>query len=314
MRFGRVELCIGCRLLAWAGLVLNFALAPSVWAAGQVITNLEMPSARLGRAIPFAVYLPPAVAKTMQVAASATQGRRWPVLYLLHGHGDNETAWLKLGGIRASLDRLIAEKALPPLIVVMPMGGNSWYVDDARADGYGPVFSAITEDLVDGIDARYPTLKCRAGRAIGGLSMGGFGAALAGVTHPRRFQAVISLSGSLFDPVRHEYFKRHRLLARIYGGVFGEPISYERYRAWNVFTRLEAVPPGGALPAFWLAAGDNDFPSILRGTVHLHLRLDARGADTELRVTSDGHDWRNWRRAIVPALTWLGPRLGSACS
>ena len=313
MRIGKLGLRLSHRVLVWAGLVLSLALAPSVWAGGQVVTNQNMPSARLGRAIPFAVYLPSVVASKRKVAAPVTTSRRWPVLYLLHGHGDNETAWLKLGGIQASLDRLIADNALPPLIVVMPMGGNSWYVDDARADGYGPVFTAITEDLVDGIDARYPTLKCRAGRAIGGLSMGGFGAALAGVSHPRRFQAVISLSGSLFDPLRHEYFKRHRVLARIYGGVFGEPISYARYRAWNVFTRLEAVPPGAALPAFWLAAGDNDFPSILRGTVHLHLRLDARGVDTELRVTSDGHDWRNWRRAIVPALTWLGRRLNSVC-
>ena len=69
----------------------------------------------------------------------------------------------------------------------------------------------------------------------------------------------------------------------------------------------------GRLPAFWLAAGDDDFPSILRGTVHLHLRLAARDADTELRVTKDGYDWRNWQRAIVPALKWLAPTSTSRC-
>ena len=297
--------------MAWAGLCLVVAAPSPAWPDGRVITNLEMPSAHLGRPIPFAVYLPPGT--TAPARPSTTPARHWPVLYLLHGHGDNETAWLQLGRIQSSLDRLIAENVLPPLIVVMPMAGNSWYVDDARPRGYGPVFTAVTEDLVDGIDGRYPTLNCRAGRAIGGLSMGGFGAALAGVTHPQRYRAVISLSGSLFDPVRHEYFKRHRALARIYGGVFGEPISYARYRAWNVFTRLDALSGNEALPAFWLAAGDRDFPSILRGTARLHLRLSGRGADSELRVTSDGHDWRNWRRAIVPALTWLGAKLGNTC-
>lgn len=293
-----------------AGIGLSTLLAPSVRADGDVLADLEMPSVSLGRPIPYAAYLPRGAEPGLSKAAG---DRVWPVLYLLHGHGDTEMAWLKLGRIKATLDRLIAAKAVQPLIVIMPMGGNSWWVNDARARGYGPVFTAVTEDLVNGIDARYPTLKCRAGRAIGGLSMGGFGAALAGVTYPQRFRAVISLSGSLFDPLRHEYFKRHRVLAWIYGGVFGEPISYERYRAWNVFTRLAAIPPSEPLPSFWLAAGDNDFPSILRGTVRLHLHLGARNADSALRVTSDGHNWRNWQRAIAPALSWLAPKLSSDC-
>ncbi|MFY0609942.1 MAG: prolyl oligopeptidase family serine peptidase [Hyphomicrobiaceae bacterium] len=303
------------RLLAAiiGGWGLSILAALTAVADGRVLTGQVMPSPALGRAIPYAVYLPQGATAARPSATPLASGRRWPVLYLLHGHGDNETAWLKLGGIAATLDRLIKTGKLQPLIVVMPMAGNSWYVDDARDDGYGPIFTALTSDMVRGVDARYPTLNCRAGRAIGGLSMGGFGAALAGVTHPDRFRAVISLSGSLFDPLRHEYHKRHRILARIYGGVFGEPISYERYRAWNVFTRLKAIPPSVPLPSFWLSAGDADFPSILRGTVRLHLTLGGRDAETELRVTGDGHDWRNWQRAITPALTWLATKLGKKC-
>jgi len=305
---GVLAAMLGCRGL----FVLSAAAAG---AEGRVITGLSMPSAVLGRPIPYAVYLPQgATIRAAKPDAPDASRRRWPVLYLLHGHGDTEMAWLKLGGLAGTLDRLITAKTLKPLIVVMPMAGNSWYVDDARANGFGPIFTAFSEDLVDGVDGHYPTLRCSAGRAIGGLSMGGFGAALAGVTHPGRFGAVISLSGSLFDPLRHEYFKRHRILARIYRGVFGEPISYERYRVWNVFTRLATIPPSKSLPAFWLSAGDADFPSILRGTVHLHLRLLGRDADTELRVTNDGHDWRNWRRAIGPALTWLNTKLRTKCS
>ena len=315
MRRATVNLSTAPLRAVLVGIALSTVLAASARADGHVLTDLEMPSASLGRSIPYAAYLPRgAAARAEPGTANAAGDRLWPVLYLLHGHGDTETAWLKLGRIKATLDRLIAANAVQPLIVIMPMGDNSWYVNDARARGYGPVFTAITEDLVNGVDARYPTtLKCRAGRAIGGLSMGGFGAVLAGVTHPQRFRAVISLSGSLFDPLRHEYFKRHRILSRIYSGVFGEPISYQRYRAWNVFTRLAAIPPSRPLPSFWLAAGDNDFPSILRGTVRLHLRLGARNADSASRVTNDGHNWRNWQRAIAPALSWLGPKLSSDC-
>lgn len=301
-----------------AALALCFCIVSgsAAWSNGRVVSGLKMASASLGRSIPYAAYLPPG-AKPAQSGVGATasaSARRWPVLYLLHGHGDTEMAWLKLGRIAQTLDRLIDAKTLQPLIVIMPMAGNSWYVDDARPKGFGPVFTAVTEDLVAGTDARYSTLNCRAARAIGGLSMGGFGAALAGVTHPARFRAVISLSGSLFDPVRHEYYKRHRILARIYGGVFGEPISYDRYRDWNVFTRLAAIPASGELPSFWLSAGDRDFPSILRGTVRLHLRLGARNADAQLRVTGDRHDWRNWRRAIEPALVWLDGKISSSCA
>ncbi|MGI9476296.1 MAG: alpha/beta hydrolase [Hyphomicrobiaceae bacterium] len=314
MRHRSAGFSVAAMLIASCGAWwLAFLLALTAAANGRVSSGQSMPSSALGRAIPFTVYLPEGAGAARQPSGDATPRRRWPVLYLLHGHGDNETAWPKLGGIAATLDRLIKTKQLKPLIVVMPMAGNSWYVDDARDNGFGPIFTALTSDMVDGIDGQYPTLKCRAGRAIGGLSMGGFGAALAGVTYPGRFRAVISLSGSLFDPLRHEFYKRHRILARIYRGVFGEPISYERYRAWNVFTRLSAVPPSVPLPSFWLSSGDADFPSILRGTVRLHLRLGARDADTELRVTGDGHDWRNWRRAIVPALTWLNTKLAASC-
>lgn len=148
---------------------------------GRVVTGLQMASSRLGRPIPYAIYLPKehSVVGSERVAKSE---RHFPVLYLLHGYGDNEQAWLKLGGIDATLDRLIGGGVLQPLIVVMPMAGNSWYVDDARDNGFGPVFSALVGDLVAGIDQQYATLACREGRAIGGLSMGGFGAALAGVT------------------------------------------------------------------------------------------------------------------------------------
>ena len=141
-------------------------------AQGRVVTDLKMPSTRLGRPIPYVVYLPTQPSSIVAGERGVLVKQRLPVLYLLHGHGDTELAWLKLGRIAETLGRLIASGALNPLIVVMPMGDNSWYVDDARGDGFGPVFSALVGDLVDGIDARYATLGCREGRAFNGAIAG----------------------------------------------------------------------------------------------------------------------------------------------
>ncbi len=278
-------------------------------------------SPHLGRMLAYTVYLPSGAAAMKRrppagrLRAADGGDRRFPVLYLLHGLGDDETAWLGRGRVGETLDRLIAAGKLPSLIVVMPAAGRSWYVDDVRSGGAGsgPMFTAFHRDFVPAIDRRYPTLACRMGRAIGGLSMGGFGAVLAGVTYPDRFGAVISLSGSLFSPMRDDFWARRRFYSRIFGGVFGDPPAYDGFREWNVFTRLGALPADALLPAMFLSAGDDDFGSILTGTVRFHVALRRRGGTSQLRVIDGGHDWANWRGEIVLALQWLGRRIGLAC-
>lgn len=307
------------RILVVAGGMLAFALSIMNSVAGE-IENGSIASDHLGRDIPYVVYLPDeaesvagARRNLVRQGDARGDGRRYPVLYLLHGLGDDETTWLRLGKIRATLDRLIAARELPAMIVVMPRAGRSWYVDDARPGKAGAMFSAFSLDFIAGIEQRYPTLTCRDGRAVGGLSMGGYGAVLAGVTQPDRFRAVISLSGSLFLPDQGDFVARQKLYERIFGGVFGVPPIYARFKAWNVFTRLAAVPEGAPVPDMFLSAGDDDFSSILTGTVRFHVALKRRGLESQLRVIDARHDWANWRGEIVGALKWLGARIAPAC-
>jgi len=91
------------------------------------------------------------------------------------------------------------------------------------------------------------------------------------------------------------------------------PPGYDRFREWNVFARLSAVASERRLPDFFLSVGDDDFRSILAGTVRLHLTLRAHDVASELRVIDAGHDWSNWRGEIARALAWLGPRLADGC-
>ena len=94
----------------------------------------------------------------------------------------------------------------------------------------------------------------------------------------------------------------------MFGRVFGDPFDRRRFNAWNVFVRLAAAPDPAALPAFWLQAGDDDFPAILDGTVRFHQALRRAGTASELRIDDGGHAWPTWARDIVPALRWLGTR------
>jgi len=302
--FGRVETCLGARLLhALMALCLIGAAAPS-HAGGRVFTGQSVASAALGRSLPYTAYLPEAAADT---------SRHFPVLLLLHGKGDDETAWLDKGGIRATLDREIAAGAMKPLIVVMPGVGNSWYVDDARPEGFGPVTRAILDELVPEMDRRFPTLGCSQARATGGLSMGGYGAVLYAVSRPDLFSAAFSLSGSLFSDDAADIESRRAAYGRIYDGVFGLPFDAQRFLDWNVFTRLNRGSAALDGLSFWLHAGDDDFPSILLGTVRFHQALRRKGIASKLHVVEGGHSWEMWSRQVGPALGWLSGRLKERC-
>ncbi len=280
------------------------------WAAnqGELSENEVFASKILDRDIRASVYLPPSYADKRHT------GVRFAVVYLLHGLGDNHHAWPRLGKIKPTLDRLIHTGKLSPVIVVMPDAASSWYVNDLRSDGNGRVFDAFRTDLIAAVDARYPTAACRQGRAIGGLSMGGYGALLLGFARPHRYAAVFSLSGAVFAENLSADRERRKFLAGLFRGVHGEPIRDERLAEWNIFDRLKPVTAGESTPQVWLSAGDDDFfPSIVSGTVRVFQILQRAKIPAELRVDDAAHHWSYWRRSVAPALTWASDKLSAAC-
>ena len=292
--------------IATACLLMLQALSPAI-AGGRVETGLDASSRMLGHPVRYAIYLPEAPA--------AAAGRRLPVLYLLHGRGDSESAWLEHGNIAAILDRKIVSGELQPLIVVMPMAGNSWYVDDARsgAGSYGAMAQALTGDLMAAVDSRYRTAACREARGVGGLSMGGFGAMVYAFDHPELYSAAFSLSGSLFSEQADDIAARRGRYAQMFGGVYGEPFDEARFRSWTAFAKLDKAGPEAKKVAVWLAAGDDDFPALLSGTVRFHQELQRRSVSSELRIYDGAHTWALWSSAVDPALSWLSARLDPGC-
>ncbi|MFC3693070.1 alpha/beta hydrolase [Chenggangzhangella methanolivorans] len=274
-------------------------------AGGLVTREAIAPSKALGKPIRFSLYRP---------AEAPPPGARWPVLYLLHGGGPGEADWLDAGRLADTMDRAIAAGDMPPTVVVMPQAGDSWYVDNPDSGGAGLMETALTRDLVRAIDKALPTAACRQGRAVAGLSTGGYGALLYALDKPKQYGAAISLSGSISPPIGPQMKDRIRRAARLYDGAFGKPFVAARFNKLNLFPRAVRLGIGGApSPAFYLNAGDRDPGGIVQGTTELHLALLRRNADSTLRIVDGRHEWALWRRELGPALKWLGVRLDPTC-
>ncbi len=151
-------------------------------AAGSSIDAASYHSGALHASGSFLVYLPPGYASTT---------RRYPVLYLLHGNDQSATAFLQIG-LQGELDRLIAQRAIPPLIAVMIQGGrgaNNW------RNVAGLHYESYVLEVQELIDRMLPTLPERSARAIAGDSMGGYGAMNLALGNPYRFGVVESWIG-----------------------------------------------------------------------------------------------------------------------
>ncbi len=163
-------------------IVLLSTQASTATAEPPTTRTVEMDSPAVGRKMKYTIALP---------ANYESSGKRYPVLYLLHGYTSDYTAWPRLG----------AAKAAEPydLIVVSADAGNSWYVNWAKSeDGQKNNWEdAIVKDLVGHVDSTYRTIASREGRAINGLSMGGYGALTIGLRHPDMFCSIGSHSGAI---------------------------------------------------------------------------------------------------------------------
>ena len=266
--------------------------------------GLSAPSPALGRPVPYALYRP---------EAPPRPGERWPVLYLLHGLGDDERAWAELGRVEEILDGLIADGRIAPLLVVMPAAGRSWYVDNPDPGGEGLMARALTADLPTHIEATEPALTCRGGRAVGGLSMGGYGALLYALDQPGRYAAAFSLSGAVMLPLAGPPDERTRAELGMLDVAFGNPLDWRRYNRHNLILKVPAYAAERNRTPLFLTLGTEDLPEIVAGTESFRRELATHGVATTFRRDPGGHDWDLWTAELGPALVWLDARWSTGC-
>jgi S-formylglutathione hydrolase FrmB len=283
----------------------------------------------------YMLYLPPSYGRE--------PNRRFPVAYYLHGHGQDETAWVGDGRIDAVMDSLVADGGTE-LIIVMPDGDDGRYttwarpisydacLTDTRRQGAGEAPSAycvktprydeyIARDLVAHIDSSYRTLPTRRHRGISGLSMGGYGAISLALRYPEVFSAAATHSGSVspFYQGPHPYEEPARYtrsldtLVRRYGPeaahIFGRDTTTWLLRDPAYLTRLLLRSPQRAtlMPALYVDVGKRDHLVDLSRDFHAKLR--SLGVPHEYRELSGGHDWPYWQRNVSESLRWLAGHL-----
>lgn len=304
----------------WAALLLILGMATPAMAS--TLQSFRYHSSALNQDQTAQVYVP---------AGDPPKGG-WPVLYLLHGLNGAATDWDRLGKLRVTVDKLIADEDIKPLLIVMPSGGNSWYVDSADVKGPGNYATAISRDLEQAVEQGFTVGRDRSHRAIAGISMGGFGALRLGLTDPTRYSAIAALSPAIWqniptsaidkstaelDALRAGYFQKqdgNTVTAGLvmppdgahFGGAFGTPFDAKRFNAANVFTLLErAVETKKNLPSVYLTVGDDDSHLLWRGAIAFFetMRMDGRMID--FRVTDGDHDWDCWKASLGDALLFI---------
>lgn len=225
------------------------------------------------------VYLPPCYGK---------EGRKYPVLYLLHGSGGDETAWLDLGHVARIMDNLIARGEAEPMIVVMPNGNFSKQAAPGETPenlAFRPVMTNMLTDYKNGayemafteiigfIDNKYSTIPDRQHRAIAGLSMGGFHSLYIALNYPGWFDYVGLFSAGLMTDLntdREAYRDEDAKLARL------SELGYK---------------------LFWIGIGKDDF--LYEANTDFRKRLDSMDFDYIYHESERGHIWANWRQYLL---------------
>jgi enterochelin esterase-like enzyme len=274
--------------LCW---VLGLAAA-SLAQAGEVFLE-TFKSTAIGRDYAYTVYLPDAYKSGAQ---------KFPVLYLLHGAGGNENEWLHKGGVRETMDALIARKVIQPMIVVMPGHTQAWWADGAREKGE----TALMKEVLPHAEGKYRIDAQRANRMVAGLSAGGHGALNLALKYPQLFAAAAIMSPAIYDPVppSHSSATRNHPFQR--EGKF-DPALWQSL----LYTQhLEAYKAGKIIVPLYINSGDHDTFSIAYHSAVLYerLRLHQPG-QIELRILDGDHEWALWRDTLGDALQFMNARI-----
>ena len=235
----------------------------------------------LSRAVRYCAFLP--------ASFDADKTRLYPVLYYLHGLGDNEQSLLNLGGWDL-LEELRRSGKIGDFVVLAPSGGHTFFINSG--DGKIRYEDFLTKEFMPQMEKKYRVDGTRARRGITGISMGGFGALRLAFKYPQQFAAVSAQMPALIAEIPPNFAAGGPgSPASMMGDVFGAPFNRAYFDRNNVFYYAKADPAAELKSMkIYFDVGNNDDFGFEQGAQRLHQLLDSRGIANELHIYPGRHD------------------------
>jgi len=259
--------------------------------SGKVFDNLSMTSKILKMDRKYAIYLP---------ADYETSNRSYPVLYLLHGAGDDQTGWVQFGEVKSITDKAIQDGKCTAMIIVMPDGntGQRGYFNSPKGDwNYEDFFF---QEFMPFIEKTYHIRAEKRYRAISGLSMGGGGTFMYALHHPELFSSACPLSAYTGPITLQDASDR---LKKQYPDISDADIA-KNFSNQSATELINAMPEDQKKSVRWyIDCGDDDF--LYEGNCLVHIAMRKKDIPHEFRIRDGAHNWTYWREALPTVLEFV---------
>jgi S-formylglutathione hydrolase FrmB len=274
---------------------LCLSFARPLFAAGRA-ECLSMRSRILRRAVAFCVLFPPSY--------DTEKARRYPVLYFLHGLGDNEQMLVHPGGFSLLED----QGHLGEFLVVTPNAGTSFYINSR--DGRVRYEDFLIREFLPFIEHRYRTQAGRKYRGIAGISMGGYGALRFAFRYPELFGSVSAHSAALIEhfPAITITHPEQSPLLRMLGTAFGSPPDRRFWERNSPFALARTVRPTGL--KIYFDCGSEDEYGFNAGARAFHNLLVSRGIPHDFHLYPGGHNWLYFAEHLPASLQFHSHSFG----
>ena len=259
---------------------------------GKVFDNLSMESNILGMERKYAIYLPPDY---------ETSERSYPVLYLLHGGGDDQTGWVQFGEVLRIADEAIANGTATAMVIVMPdaNAGKRGYFNDITGEWRYEDF--FFEEFMPFVEKEYRIKGEKRYRAVAGLSMGGGGTFMYALHHPELFSSACPLSASC-GPLTPEDMDRYLERRKIPSDSEEQKEAY--FKQHSALALINDLPADQLKSVRWyIDCGDDDF--LYEGNSLVHIAMRKREIPHEFRIRDGIHNWVYWRVSLPKVLSFV---------
>jgi putative tributyrin esterase len=281
-------------MAAWLLLAFSWP-ARAAWRA----ECLSMRSRILGRAVSYCALLPPSY--------DASKARHFPVLYYLHGLGDNEQMFLRAGGLNLVED-LSERGQIGEFLIVTPRGDASFYINSR--DGRERYEDFLIREFFPFIENHYRIERGRRSRGIAGISMGGYGALHLAFRHPQLFRSVSAGSAALIEKLPEVTLGGvpQSATRRILGGAFGTPPDPSFWQWQSPLSLARTFHPAGL--QIYFDCGTEDDYGFDRGARGLDKILSEREIPHQFHLYPGGHNWMYFAQHLPASLEFHSHAFG----